>query len=81
LQLQCPQPTPLLELALQGLHAATLPVENDPAAQLAHPVLASFTRWPTGHTSVHVEVRPNPPYVCAAHPLHPVSAVGPHGAR
>jgi len=81
LQLHWLEPTPLFELALQGLHAATLPPENDPAAQSAHPVLKSFTRWPAGHTSVHVEVRPYPPYVCAAHVAHPVSAVLPHGGR
>jgi len=61
LQSQCPQPTPLHELALQPVHSATLPCENLPAAQLSQPDLASFTRWPAGHTSVHVAVRVVPP--------------------
>jgi len=81
LQLQLAEPTPLFEFALQLVHVAAAAAENLPATQFTQPDLKSFTRWPARHVSVHVDVRPFAPYVCAAHPLHPVSAVVPHGAR
>jgi len=81
LQLQWLQPTPLHELTLQGLHAATPPPENVLVAHSTHPDFASLTRWPTGHVAVHVSVRVASPWVWVAQAAHAVSAVLPHGGR